>query len=250
MRPWILVIVSLAVVWPHGVADAKCKSPRAFFTVPSDARVPANPVIHLFTPRRHAPAGKAPPPLNIVAHDATGRRAVPVTVLETTHAPSFEASAVQALTINLGDIVFRVTGLSPRFEATATVKVVASFAPPSGTPVTIRRTEAESFFWTCSRQHSRNLTPSIVAPAYRVVWASSRTAFDAGKRQSFIVPDAMGGFFGVDAESKAVVELGTSNCIGRTFDFAGRHAWVALQALHADGIATPLGPPRRVSPPK
>lgn len=246
MRRWLLVAILFVVAWPVA-AQAKCKMPSAFFSVPGDQRVPTKPVLHLFTPPRRA-VGK-PPPLIVEAIDARGRK-LPVKTLESTRTPAFEAFTVTATVTTPGEVTFRArAGDDRRFEATATVTVVTDFDPPPTEPVTIRHTETEAFFWTCSSQHSQNLTPSVVAPAYRVVWAPSRSDFDAGKRRSFIAPAAMTGFFGIDRKSKAIVELGASNCIGRTFDFEGRSVWVALQALHADGTTTSLGPPRRVSPP-
>ena len=124
----------------------------------------------------------------------------------------------------------------------------------SGRPVEILGVEAEASAWTCSYQSTRNLTPSVVAPAYRVEWAASEADFRAGKRATLVLPSRMERFFHWGDQpfvspAAGQLELGHVNCTGKTFDWNGP-IWVGVAALFEDGTEDPpAATPVRLEPP-
>jgi len=97
--------------------------------------------------------------------------------------------------------------------------------------VTIAGLEFEESEWTCSFQRTRNLAPSVEAPAYRLEWALSAADYRRGQRKHLVLPGARAG-------TETSVKLGHLDCVGWTFPWEGPDVFVGLVALHADGSET------------
>lgn len=250
----LAVLALCCVVLMPRPAEAKCAYPEPFFVGSADGTVPGNPVLYLFASRSYA---LTPLKWKPVVH-ATDRLGLPVAVeiraVSTT--PAFDTYELRAsiaapnrLTVTLGELP---RWMAHRKAPTATFQVVKRWQKPSLEPVTVVKTRTEASRWTCSYQRSKNLTPSALAPAYRLEWAESARAFREGQRKSVVLPYNMSLFFQGNraAPTDALLQLGHVSCQGHTLEFKGRPIWIGLRALYADGSESKAGAkPRRLTPP-
>lgn len=250
----LAVLALCCVVLMPRQAEAKCAYPTPFFAGPADGTVPANPVLYLFAPRgyaftplKHQPVVHATDGLGLPV--ALEIRGVSTTPAFDTYELRATLAAPNRLTVTLGGLP---KWMAHRKAPTATYQVVERWKKPSLQPVTVVKARTQSSRWTCSYQHTKNLTPSTVAPAYRLEWAESAQAFREGKRQSVVLPYNHGLFFLYNraAPTEALLELGHVSCHGHTFEFKGRPIWIGLRALYADGSESKgSAKPRRLMPP-
>ena len=214
-------------------ALAKCArpGPAAYPTVEVLA---SEPVLHLFVPKH-----QEPDPIFTLDGVALDVELVPVS--ETPAYSVFRAEIPAdegALTLNWGYRNQQWT-LDPDADVDS--------APAS---IGIEKAEMESSGWVCSYTSLWNLTPTVLAPVYRVEVAADRESWSAGKRRSFLVPGDLRQMWGVSAVN-TMVQVGHANCFGHTFEWADDDAsvWVALVGVYPDGTETELGTPIRLPAP-
>ena len=247
MKRSMLVAAAVCLLGP-GAAAAKCAAPSGFFAPEAGVTLPPSPTLFLFASRWRDESAE------LAVLDGAG------SPLEFTSSvvTSVEALVVRRIRVEAtaGEVVLELR--DKRYADSAPMRArypIAAGRPrqPQG-PVEILGVEAEASAWTCSYQATRNLTPSVVAPAYRVEWASNEADFRAGKRETLVLPYRMERFFHWDdkpfeAPARGRLELGHVNCTGKTFDWKGP-IWVGIAALHEDGTEDPVAKePVRIEPP-
>ncbi len=242
----IVLAVALTLLAPLAAA-AKCAAPSPFVSPEAGTSIPPGATLFVFLPswRGEGAVDVRTPEGKPVVHTRTALSKSP-------------AFAVERLVLGAGvrgEVVVTLAdrqGAEPRRLAGYRVGEPASCAAEK--PVTIRKVEDESHAWTCSYQQTVNLTPSVVAPAYRVRYARSEADLRAGKVESVVVPYRMERFFHWkderwEAPAAGQVELGHVNCTGKTIEWTDGPLWVSVSALYVDGTEDPAGEPVRLEPP-
>lgn len=253
---------------PARPAQASCAMPTAFFAGQepgADGKVPvpaeAPPVLYFFDPA-HRWGG----PLGIGSPD--GRLAVDV-VSET---PAFRVYKVAAAEPRRVKARWRVVAQrgypSANGQVTRPEEVARGWLGPTpprrhrcGLARLMDRVEIKSvtpsvYSWTCSHQQAQVLVPSVSAPAYRVVWATSAEAYRRGEVKTVVLPRTIALFFGQgQSPSPGRLPLGFCSCFGETLEWPtvnGRQVpiHVGIEALFADGREGPApAGPTLVPPP-
>jgi len=245
----LLVAAVLGVALVPASAWGDCALPAAVVVPPDGATLPPNPVLFVFVPDHFGIRPSDTLPLTIVDRS---RAKVSFRVTRFGAVPAFAAYRVD-LSARAGT---RITvGLRHRLYPDITIARTYSVTdawkrPPRGT-TTVTKVAHASSKWTCSYQSSSNLTPSRLAPAYRVEWALSPEDWRRGARGKLVLPYASLEFWEEKKASQAaLLELGHLDCLGFTFEWKGKPIYVGIAALHPDGSEDPpAAEPVRVSPP-
>jgi hypothetical protein len=126
-------------------------------------------------------------------------------------------------------------------------------------PARVQKIETSVFAWTCSHQEAQILTPSVAAPAYRVIYATSDEDYRAGRVDSIVLPGSIRRFYGdrrPGDEGSLRLPLGYVSCFGETLAWPTREGtrvplYVGIIPLFSDGSqgrpprATVIPPPRK-----
>lgn len=247
MKRSIVTALALVLLTP-AAALAKCAMPGAFFAPEAGGTVPPNPTLFLFSSKWRGESAE------LAVLDGAGKALKFASTIVT----STDALIVKRLVVEApaGEVVLELRDKRSADTAPLRARYAVAAGKPlaTGRPVELLGITEEASSWTCSYQSTRNLTPSVVAPAYRIEWASSEADYRAGKRETLVLPYRMRRFFHwgdkpFEFPPAAQLELGHVNCTGRTFEWKGP-IWLGVAALHEDGTEDPPAPdPVRVEPP-
>jgi hypothetical protein len=222
-----LALCTLVTATHPRSAGAKCARPTIAVAPADGSLVPPNPVFHLFVPKHLGTA---------VTARVAGK---PVDLERVASNPAFvtfrgSAPASQGRV----ELAYRAGSVSKSI----TYRIDRGWKRPAGR-VSLAQRERVEKEWTCSHTDTWSLEVSD-APAYRVEWATSKAAWEAGRRQTLIVPRRVEDFWLYTVPKTTTrggqIGLGHLNCFEETISsklLSGR-LFVGVQALYPDGSAS------------
>ncbi|WP_375767638.1 hypothetical protein NR798_39085 [Archangium gephyra] len=232
-----LPLVALALLMLPTEAQGSCGFPSAGALLTSDVH-PMRARVYLFVIKgRRRPVYEA--------KDSQGRL-IPITWRTMSESLNFDVYRLEFRPMLPGVVVLS----SPEEPGRTTGIVVSERWKPEAPDVPVRILEQDfSYVDGCPYEHTRDLFVSLVAPLYRVTFASSREDYLAGRTRSLLIPGRADSRDGVKT-GRGLVQLGDIACFSDSFDWKKEPVFLGVTALLADGSETPLpAEPVRVEPP-